>query len=95
MTTANTKRMGLAWRIVVWLLAIGWTPLVVEQLCETLFRLLQHETPGIFILVIPYIEFVTMPFTFLAVLIALYKGVNGTLRLLHHDKSESHDNRNS
>ena len=47
------------------------------------------------ILIIPYVKFVTMPFTFLAALIALYKGVKGTLRLWLYDKSNSSPNRNS
>ena len=91
MTTADT--VGLAWSMVVWLLSIGWIPVAVEMCLSYLFQI-EDRFPST-LLIIPYMEFVTVPFTFLAALIALYKGVKGTLRLLDHDKSESHPNRNS
>jgi len=31
------KSIGLAWRMVVWMLAIGWIPVIVEELLDSLF----------------------------------------------------------
>ena len=85
MTTADTKRMGLAWRIVAWLLLIGWIPVAVEVSLNYLFQI-EDRFPST-ILIIPYMEFVAMPFTLLAALLVLYKGVKGTLRVTTNKKS--------
>jgi hypothetical protein len=90
MTTADTKRVGLAWRIVAWLLFIGWIPVAVEVSLNYFFQI-EDRFPST-ILIIPYMEFVTMPFTLLAALLVLYKGVKGTLRITTNKKSS---NRNS
>lgn len=84
MTTADTKRVGLAWRMVVWLLLIGWIPVAVEVSLNYLFQI-EDRFPST-ILIIPYMEFVTMPFTLLAALLALYKGVKEALHLFDHAK---------
>ena len=79
------KRMGLAWRAVAWLLSIGWVPVIVEVICNSLFHLEQRANWNWLILIIPYMEFITMPLTFLAALIALYRGARATVRFLRHN----------
>lgn len=79
------ERIGLAWRIVVWLLAISWIPVAAEVTLNFLFHIEQHFESTI--LIIPYIEFITLPLTFLAVLVALFKVVDATVRFFEHNKN--------
>ena len=81
------KRIGLAWRIVVWMLAIGWIPVIVEELLDSLFHLYQRNCCDFLILIIPYIEFITLPLTFVAVLVALFKAANATVRFFQNNNS--------
>jgi len=55
------KSIGLAWRMVVWMLAIGWIPVIVEELLDSLFHLSQRNCCDILILIILYIYFITLP----------------------------------
>jgi hypothetical protein len=77
------KRMALAWRAVAWLLSIGWVPVIVEDICDSLFHLSQRAGWDWLIIIIPYIEFITIPLTLLAALIAVYRAV----RFLRHNAS--------
>jgi hypothetical protein len=87
------KRIGLAWRVSVWLLSIGWIPVLAGEFCDRLFHLSQRSLEPI-ILIIPYFEFITAPLTLVAALIALYKGAKATIRLSRHDNSsESYQDR--
>ena len=82
------KRMGLAWRLVAWLLCIAWMPVVVEMLLNHFFHV--EERIEATILVIPYLEFVTGPLTCFAALIGIFKGAKATASLLRrHNKPES------
>ena len=85
MTTADSKRMGLAWRIVALLLFIGWIPVAMEVSLNYLFQI-EDRFPST-ILIIPYMKFVSIPFTLLTALLVLYKGVKGTLRVTTNTKS--------
>ena len=81
------KRSDLHWRMVVWMLAIGWIPVIAEELLDSLFHLSQRNCCDILILIIPYIEFITLPLTFLAVLAALFKAANATVRFFQNNNS--------
>jgi hypothetical protein len=81
------KRLGLAWRVVAWLLAIGWIPVAAEVSLNYLFRIEERFEPTI--LIIPYMEFITGPLTCLAALIALYKGAKAVIELLRHREKSS------
>jgi hypothetical protein len=84
------KRMGLAWRVIVWMLSIGWIPVVLGEFCDRLFHISQRvsgEDPTL--LIIPYIEFITAPLTLTAALIALYKGAKAVIGLLRHREKSS------
>jgi hypothetical protein len=78
------KSTGRVWRIIGWLLAIGWVPVAAEMSLNFLFRIEQRSQYTI--LIIPYIEFITLPLTFLAVLTALYKAAKATITFMKHDK---------
>lgn len=82
------KRIGLAWRVVVWLISIGWTPVVLEEFFEGLFHLPQRSN-DITILIIPYMEFVTAPLTCIAALVALYRGAKATIGFLRRDEKSN------
>jgi len=79
------KRSGLAWRVTAWLLCIAWIPVIVEGLLDSSFHLSQRDYNSL-ALIIPYIEFITIPLTFLAILIALYKAVKAISAFIGHDK---------
>ena len=79
------KRIGVAWRVVVWLLAIGWIPVAAEVLLNRLFHI-EERFYQYAILVIPYMLFISLPFTFVAVLVALFKAANATVRLFQNNK---------
>lgn len=51
------KRIGLAWRVAIWLLFIGWILVIIEELLDSLFHLSQRDH-NVGLLVIPYLEFV-------------------------------------
>jgi len=78
------KRIGIAWRVVLSLLSIAWIPVVLEEFFEGLFHLSQRWANDPFILIIPYIEFITLPLTCLALLIALYKGAKAITEFMRH-----------
>ena len=82
------KRIGVAWRVVVWLLAIGWIPVAAEVLLNRLFHI-EERFYQYAILVIPYMLFISLPFTFVAVLVALFKATNATVRLFQNNKSSN------
>ena len=65
--------------MVLWMLAIGWIPVIVEDMLDSLFHLSQRNCCDIVIFIIPYIYFITLPLTLLAVLVALFKGANATV----------------
>lgn len=77
------KRIGLAWRVILWLLAIGWIPVAAEVLLNYLFRI-EERFSQYTIIIIPYMEFITGPLTCLAALIALYKGAKAAIGLFRH-----------
>ena len=77
------KRIELAWRVVAWLLSIGWVPVAAEVSLNYLFHIEERFEPTI--LIIPYMEFITGPLTCLAALIALYRGARATVRFLRHN----------
>ena len=79
------KRIGVAWRVVVWLLAIGWIPVAAEVLLNRLFHI-EERFYQYAILVIPYMLSISLPFTFVAVLVALFKAANATVRLFQNNK---------
>lgn len=68
--------------MVLWLLAIGWIPVAAEVFLNYLFRIEEHFESVI--LIIPYMEFLTGPLTFLALFICLFKGAKAARRLLRH-----------
>jgi len=78
------KRVGLAWRAVLWLMVIGWVPVAAEVTLNSLFHI--EERFEYVILVIPYMEFITVPLTGVAFLISLYKGAKAAIGLLQYDE---------
>jgi hypothetical protein len=82
------KPIGVAWRVTLWLLCIGWIPVIVGELCDRLFHFSQRSLEPI-ILVIPYFEFITAPLTLVAALIVLYKATKATLGSLRNDKRQN------
>jgi hypothetical protein len=83
------KRIGLAWRVIGWLLCIAWAPVFVDELLETVFHFAQgtRTYDAVFIWIIPYMEFITLPLTFLAVLAFLFKAAKETVRSFQNNKS--------
>ena len=79
------NRIGLGWRIVLWLLAIGWIPVAAETSLNFLFHI-EERFYEYAIVIIPYMEFITLPLTFLATLVALFKAANATVRLFQNNK---------
>jgi hypothetical protein len=79
------KHARTAWRIVGWLLLIAWPPVLIELCVDYLFHI-EKEFPSIFFLIIPYMEFITVPLTCLAGLIALWKGLRSAFRLLRNNR---------
>lgn len=73
--------------MVAWLLSIGWIPVAAEMSLNYFFHIEQRFEAAI--LVIPYMEFITMPLTFVAALITLYKGVKATIGLFRHDETSN------
>ena len=82
------KRIGLGWRIVLWLLAIGCIPVVAEASLNFLFRI-DERFYEYAIVVIPFMEFITLPLTFLAVLVALFKAAKATVRFFQNNKTSN------
>ena len=78
------NRIGLARRIVLWLLAIGWIPVAAEVSLKSLFPIEGHFESTIPI--IRYLEFIALPLTFLALLAVLDKAANATVRLFQNNK---------
>jgi hypothetical protein len=66
------KRVGLSWRVILWLLAIGWMPAAIEVALNYFFRIDGRFQSAILFLV--YYEAVTAPLTCIVILILLYKG---------------------
>jgi hypothetical protein len=66
------KRLGTAWRIVLGILLVAWIPVLIEGSCEYVIPHFADRFPST-ILIIPYMEFITMPLTLLAAVIALFK----------------------
>jgi len=82
------KPVGLAWRVLLWLLSIAWVPVLIEDFFDRLFHLSQRlRDPSLLLLVIPYLEFITAPLTIVAAVIALYKGAK-TVIGLHQRREE-------
>ena len=54
-------------------------PVIVEDMLDSLSHLSQRNCCDIVIFIIPYIYFITLPLTFLAVLVALFKRANATV----------------
>jgi hypothetical protein len=79
------KRIGLAWRVIAWLICVAWIPVIVGGFLDSWFHLYDRGYNAI-LWGIPYIEFITIPLTFLAILMALYKAVKGVSALMGHDK---------
>lgn len=79
------KRTGLAWRIVVWMLSIAWIPVIIDGLLDSLFRLSQRGYYALF-WIIPYIEFISIPLTLLASLIAVYKAAKAVIDFVQRGK---------
>lgn len=84
-TSSEMKRTGLAWRVSAWLLCVAWIPVIVEGLLDSLFHLSQRDYNAV-LWTIPYIEFITIPLTFLATLMPVYKAVKAILAFIGHDK---------
>lgn len=82
------KRIGVAWRVVVWLLAIGWIPVAADALLNRVFHI-DERFYEYAILVIPYMEFISLPLTILAVVVALFTATNATVRLFQNNKSSN------
>jgi hypothetical protein len=61
----------------------------VDELLETVFRFAQgtRTYDAVFIWIIPYMEFITLPLTFLAVLAFLFKAAKETVRSFQNNKS--------
>lgn len=57
---------------------------MAEVSLNSLFHIEEHFEATI--LIIPWIEFITMPLTCLAFLIALYKGVKALTDLMQHNR---------
>lgn len=81
----TTKRKGRTWRVALWMLCIAWIPVIVGGVADSLFHLSQRNYNAI-LWGIPYIEFITLPLTVLAILMVLYKTVKVALALIGHDK---------
>lgn len=69
----------MGWRVVKWALLLAWTPVLLETGCTYLIPRFEERVPAT-ILVIPYLEFVTMPLTVAVILITLYKAIRAGLR---------------
>jgi hypothetical protein len=76
------KRIALGWRLALWFLAIGWTPVAAEVFLDYLFGIEARFKPAI--LIIPYIWFITGPLSCLAMTIVLFKGAKAARGLLRH-----------
>ncbi len=79
------RRLGTAWRIVCWMLLIAWTPVLTEVGCSYIPHF-EERFPST-ILIIGYMEFITMPLTLFASVTVLYKIVKAGLRL--HKRAEA------
>ena len=73
-------RIGRAWWLVRWMLLIAWIPVLIETGCAYVFPHFEERFPST-ILIIPYVEFITMPLTILAAVGALYKAIRAGLGL--------------
>lgn len=69
----------------MWLLSIAWVPVVLDEFLEEVLHPSRWANNP-FIWIIPYIVFITMPLTCLALLIALYKGVKAITDLMQHNR---------
>lgn len=70
---------------VLWLLAIGWIRVAADVSPNFLFHIGGHFESAIPI--IPPIEAITPPLTFLAVSVALFKAANATVQLFQNNKN--------
>jgi hypothetical protein len=77
-----------SWRLVRWVLLLAWVPVLLEAGCAYVFPQFEERFPST-ILVIPYMEFITMPLTVLGIGLALYKGIAAGIRL-HRRSNPSH-----
>jgi len=73
-------RLAMGWRVVWWMLLAGWIPVLLEAGCSFVFPHFEDRFPST-ILIIPYMEFITMPLTVLAAVIMLYKATVAGIRL--------------
>ena len=64
--------MGL--RVVRWDILLAWTPPLLEEACSHFIPRFEERFPSS-ILMIPYLEFVTVPLSAAVALIVLYKTV--------------------
>jgi len=66
-------------------MATGWIPVATEVSLNFLFPIEEHFASTI--LIMPYIEFITLHLTFLAVPVPLFNAANATLRLSQNNKN--------
>ena len=66
-------------------MATGWIPVAADVSLKSLFHVGEHFESAIPI--VPDIEFITLPLTFLAVPVALCNAANAAVRLFQNNKN--------